>query len=70
MRYYPFLTMLFLFSISSSPSLAKDNETQVLIKGNLLTPPPCKVNDGNMIEVNFGPVAIKTIKGYDQKKRN
>lgn len=67
MRYYPFLIMLFLFSISS-PSLAKDNETQVLIRGNLLTPPPCKVNDGNMIEVNFGPVAIKTIQGYDQKR--
>lgn len=68
MRYYRFLITLFLFSAFSSSSLAKDNETQVLIKGNLLTPPPCKVNDGNMIEVNFGPVAIKTIKGYDQKR--
>lgn len=65
MRYYPFLILLFLFSFQS---VAKDNETQVLIKGYLLTPPPCKVNDGNMIEVNFGPVAIKTIKGYDQKR--
>lgn len=67
MRYYPFLIILFLFSLSSS-ILAKDNETQVLIKGNLLTPPPCKINDGNMIEVPFGSVPIKSIQGYDQKR--
>lgn len=67
MHYYPFLIMLFLLSIAF-PSSAKDNETKVLIKGNLLTPPPCKVNDGNMIEVNFGTVPTKTIQGYDQKR--
>lgn len=67
MNYCRFLVILFV-CLFSFQGVAEDNKTKVIIKGNLLTPPPCKVNDGNLIEVNFGPVAIKTINGYEQKR--
>lgn len=67
MNYCRFLVILFV-CLFSFQSVAEDNKAKVIIKGNLLTPPPCKVNDGNLIEVNFGPIATKTINGYEQKR--
>ncbi|MDD9339846.1 MAG: fimbrial protein [Providencia heimbachae] len=49
-------------------SVAKDYETEVKIKGNLMTPPPCRIDDGKEIEVDFGNVSVKSIQGKDQKK--
>lgn len=67
MPIFHLLFILFLF-IFSFHGLAKDNEVDVLIKGNLIMAPPCKINQGEDIEVNFGSIPTKTIQGYEQKK--
>lgn len=59
-------TLLMLLSFIS---IAKDNETDITIKGNLITPPPCRIDDGKEIEVDFGNVSIKSIQGNDQKRQ-
>ncbi|MEQ4676386.1 fimbrial protein [Providencia vermicola] len=50
-------------------SSAKDYETEISIKGNLITPPPCHIDDGKEIEVDFENVSVKSIQGNDQKKQ-
>ena len=58
-----------LLMLLSFVSLAKDNETAIAIKGNLITPPPCRIDDGKEIEVDFGNVSVKSIQGNDQKRQ-
>nr|WP_229597513.1 hypothetical protein [Providencia rettgeri] len=60
--------LVFLSAILSFTSTAKDYETGINIKGNLITPPPCHIDDGKDIEVDFGNVSIKSIQGNDQKR--
>lgn len=55
--------------ICSCSVIAKDNETDIQIKGNLVTPPPCKIDDGKAIEVDFGNVSVKSVQGKDQKRQ-
>ncbi|APC10164.1 MULTISPECIES: fimbrial protein [Providencia] len=50
-------------------SNAKDYETEISIKGNLITPPPCHIDDGKDIEVDFETISVKSIQGNDQKKQ-
>ncbi|TOL43636.1 hypothetical protein CGH97_25230, partial [Vibrio parahaemolyticus] len=42
-------------------SNAKDYETEISIKGNLITPPPCHIDDGKDIEVDFETISVKSI---------
>lgn len=41
----------------------------VEIKGVVIAPPPCKVNQGNQIEVNFGEVMSTRIDGIAYEKK-
>ncbi|ENU1228713.1 MULTISPECIES: fimbrial protein [Providencia] len=61
--------LVLLSAILSFTSAAKDYETKISIKGNLITPPPCHIDDGKDIEVDFGNVSIKSIQGNDQKRQ-
>lgn len=47
---------------------ARDNEVDLKITGNILLPPPCKINQGSNVDVNFGDVLTKSIKGLEQKR--
>ncbi|VTP83596.1 fimbrial subunit [Proteus vulgaris] len=38
------------------------------ITGNVIAPPPCLINDGKMIEVNFGEVMSTRIDGTNYKQ--
>lgn len=38
------------------------------ITGNVIAPPPCLINDGRMIEVNFGEVMSTRIDGVNYKQ--
>lgn len=38
------------------------------IRGNVIAPPPCKINNGNMITVDFGEVMSTRIDGDKYKK--
>ncbi|EKT53131.1 fimbrial protein [Providencia sneebia] len=69
MRYIsPLICVSFIGMFATLPSAAKDNEADIVITGNLITPPPCKINDGKDIEVPFGNVPIKSIQGKEQKR--
>ncbi len=65
---YPLICVSFIGMVASLPSIAKDNGAPIHISGNLITPPPCVINDGKDIDVPFGNVAIKKIQGKDQKR--
>ncbi|MBH1922372.1 fimbrial protein [Serratia marcescens] len=51
---------------SGSVVLAADNMT---FRGMLLTPPPCRINDGNQVEVDFGArVGINKVDGESYRQ--
>lgn len=62
------LRKIFAASVIASASFCSmaapgEGGTQVLITGVVVAPPDCKINNGNLIEVNFGNVPIKTADG-------
>lgn len=61
--------LVLLSTIVPLTSFARDNETDISIKGHLITPPPCHIDDGKDIEVEFGNVSIKSIQGNKQKRQ-
>lgn len=69
MKIYKSISLVVLISLVSIFGYAKDGETNIKIRGNLLTPPPCKVNSGELIEVDFGQVSIKSVKGLEKKEK-
>ena len=42
--------------------------TGMTLHGTLIAPPPCTINDGNTIDVDFGKVGIKKIDGVNYRK--
>ncbi len=69
-RFYKFINYITIFSAFSMifSVHAKDNETDLKIIGNILIPPPCKINQGGTVEVNFDQIGVNSVKGYDQKR--
>ncbi|WP_447907996.1 fimbrial protein [Serratia fonticola] len=63
----PVIATLMVWGLSSSRSaLAVD----VLFSGTLQEPPPCEINNGNLIDVDFGnKVGISRINGVNYKQR-
>lgn len=53
-----------------SPVINEDNTgTKINIKATIIAPPPCKVNAGRDIEVDFGQIGINKIDGVNFKKK-
>lgn len=51
------------------PTQAKDGEASMVFYGTLLTPPPCTINDGNQVEVDFGDrVGINKVDGVNYRQ--
>lgn len=69
-RTYHFITYIILSA--ALPMIfnaqVKANEAELKIMGNILVPPPCKIHQGSVIEVNFEKVGVNTIKGTEQKR--
>ena len=42
--------------------------TGMTLHGTLIAPPPCTINDGNTIDVDFGKVGIKRIDGVNYRR--
>lgn len=62
MRFFYVGSGVLLASLIQVPAQAVD----VNFRGTLLAPPPCTINNGNRIEVDFGPkVAIKKVDGVN-----
>jgi type 1 fimbria pilin len=51
------------------PSLGKQNETNMKFRGFLVEPPPCRINEGGMVDVFFGErVGIKKVDGINYRQ--
>ncbi|WP_447881784.1 fimbrial protein [Serratia fonticola] len=52
-----------------TPVQAKDGEADMTFRGTLIEPPPCTINDGNQVEVNFGDrVGINKVDGENYRQ--
>ncbi|CAI1543311.1 TPA: fimbrial protein [Serratia fonticola] len=59
----PVKALLVLGALFSSPLLAADN---LLFRGTLIEPPPCKINDGATVDVDFGErVGVNKVDGVN-----
>lgn len=52
----------------STGGMSAARATDMTLHGMLVAPPPCTINDGNQIEVDFGKVGIKKIDGVNYRK--
>ncbi|CAI2025948.1 fimbrial protein [Serratia fonticola] len=59
MKKMPAITLLFIL-LSAIPLKAAEN---ISFKGTLLEYPPCKINDGALMEINFGEVGVNKVDG-------
>lgn len=60
---------LLLIGILSGTSSAALAEGEMTFRGTLLTPPPCRINDGNQVEVDFGQrVGINKVDGVNYRQ--
>lgn len=51
-------------------SQAKDGEADMTFHGTLIEPPPCTINDGNQVEVDFGDrVGINKVDGVNYRQQ-
>lgn len=51
------------------PVQAKDGEADMTFHGTLIEPPPCTINDGNRVDVNFGErVGINKVDGVNYRQ--
>jgi type 1 fimbria pilin len=54
----------------STPAQAKDGEADMTFHGTLIEPPPCTINDGNQVEVDFGErVGINKVDGENYRQQ-
>lgn len=53
-----------------APVQAKDGEADMMFHGTLIEPPPCTINDGNQVEVDFGDrIGINKVDGENYRQR-
>lgn len=52
-----------------APVQAKDGEANMAFHGTLMEPPPCTINDGNQVEVDFGDrMGINKVDGENYRQ--
>lgn len=53
-----------------TPAQARDGEADMTFHGTLIEPPPCTINDGNQVEVDFGDrVGINKVDGENYRQQ-
>ncbi|VEA71060.1 Minor fimbrial protein prsF precursor [Serratia rubidaea] len=55
--------------LSGCGAFAADQGTRVSITATVVAPPPCEINDGRTIDVDFGQVGVKRIDGSRYMQR-
>jgi len=51
------------------PAQAKDSTADMTFRGTLIEPPPCTINDGNKVDVDFGErVGINKVDGVNYRQ--
>lgn len=53
---------------AAPPIQATPAEAAMNFSGTLVSPPPCAINDGNQIYVDFGKIGIKKIDGVNYRQ--
>ncbi len=61
--------LLLALELISSAAQAADQGTKVNITATVVAPPPCVINDGSTIDIDFGKVGIKRIDGSRYMQR-
>lgn len=61
--------LLWSLSLISAAAQAADQGTKVNITATVVAPPPCVINDGRTIDIDFGKVGIKRIDGNRYMQR-
>ncbi|MBE4973785.1 fimbrial protein [Serratia sp. X3] len=61
--------LLLALELISSAAQAADQGTKVNITATVVAPPPCVINDGRTIDIDFGKVGIKRIDGSRYMQR-
>lgn len=61
--------LLFTLGVISAAPQAADQGTKVSITATVVAPPPCVINDGRTIDIDFGKVGIKRIDGNRYMQR-
>jgi type 1 fimbria pilin len=55
---------------SISPAQAKDGEADMIFHGTLMEPPPCAINEGDKVDVDFGErLGINKVDGVNYRQR-
>lgn len=65
-----FLGQFFLLTTSMSLSLSTfaAGNAEMMFRGTLIEPPPCTINDGNRVDVNFGDrVGVNKVDGVNYR---
>lgn len=71
--YYPtrhsIILTIYLLAGTIFSAVAQDAGTALLMSGTLLEPPPCTINNGQSIDIDFGEVGINKVNGENYLKR-
>ncbi|MGF6191421.1 fimbrial protein [Serratia sp. 2723] len=52
-----------------TPAQARDGEADMTFHGTLIEPPPCTINDGNQVDIDFGErVGINKVDGVNYRQ--
>lgn len=56
--------------VGITPAQAEDGEVDMTFHGTLIEPPPCTINDGNRVDVDFGErVGINKVDGVNYRQQ-
>lgn len=62
------ILLIMLNALLLSPAEAQNGSADMTMHGTLVAPPPCKVNEGQNIDIDFGDVGINKIDGNNYRK--
>lgn len=66
MKLYAGMLLLLFSGLVSTSGRASDN---LILRGTLVEPPPCTINDGGQVDVNFGNrVGVKKVDGVNYQQ--
>ncbi|MCP1107088.1 fimbrial protein [Serratia nevei] len=56
--------------LAAAPAWSKNNETGMNFRGTLIEPPPCTVNQGGMVDVDFGDrIGVNKVDGVNYRQQ-
>lgn len=68
-NYFNLISVLLLALLGTDIALANQSVVPISIRGTVVAPSPCSINNNIPIEVNFGDIYIELIDGINYKKK-